>query len=89
MLACGAYYYIGSNPKFRKQTLQFFISSPDLETNKDILFLVDGLPYKKLFYRFLPPIDKCEVIRVPKLDTKITMHSIFNLPNYSNLDELK
>lgn len=35
-----------------------------------------------MFYRFLPPIDRCDVIRVPKLDTKITAESIFDLPNY-------
>lgn len=54
MLACGAYYYVGGNQKFKKQVLQFYTSNPDIETAEDILFLFDGMPFKKLFYRFLP-----------------------------------
>lgn len=47
------------------------------------------MPAKKLFYRFLPQIDRSEVIRVPKLDTIIDLKSIFELPvfaDYKSLD---
>lgn len=82
-----AYYFIG-NEKKRIQILELFQSNPDLETGQDLMFLMDGQPFKKLFNRFLPPVDKSWLIRVPKLDDRITLENLTKLPKYQDWPSL-
>ena len=48
------------------------------------MFLMDGQPFKKLFNRFLPPVDRSWLVRVPKLDDRITLDNLQKLPKYED-----
>lgn len=53
------------------------------------MFLMDGQPFKKIFNRFLPQVDKSWLARVPKLDEKIVLENLKHLPKFKDWTQLQ
>lgn len=75
------YYFIGSK---RENQSKFFAANPDVETSAMIWNLLDDKKIKTILNRFLPNLSTAKRVKVPKLDTKITLENIESLPSVEN-----
>lgn len=72
------YNFFGSK---RETQSTFFAANPDVETSAMIWNLLDDYKVKALFDRFLTYNETRMLVHVPKLDTKITLENINDLPD--------
>ena len=79
-LAYFSFYFFVSNK--RDNQSQFFAANPDVETSAQLWNLLDDFWVKSVNELFHRKVEVVQVIRVPKLDTPITLENIDNLPKY-------
>jgi len=68
----------------RETQSTFFAANPDVETSAMIWNLLDDYKVKALFDRFLTHNETKMLVHVPKLDTKITLQNMGDLPDLGN-----
>ena len=67
------YYLVQSK---RDRQFKFFSANPDLETSKGAFNILDAYQTKSILGFFQPQLESNKLIRVPKLDQKMTLENI-------------
>ena len=67
----------------RDSQSEFFAANPDVQTSASLWNMLDDFFIKSVNGLFLRKLETVQVIRVPKLDIRITLENIDNLPKFN------